>query len=162
MELLHTKDFWFILGFVIFVTIFAKKAGPSILAGLDQYIARIREEIQKASLSRENSLEALNMYKRKRQELTQETESILNKAKEDLSRQREDALRAHQELIKKREHQVLDKISLLEEQAVLDIRELVSEVVLRSCAKIFSEGLTEGERTRLIEDAVEEIQRKLN
>ena len=162
LKFLYTVDFWLFFAFVSFLLVILKKAAPAIGKGLDGYIEKIKSVLDNATNKKEESLKNLNFYKRKQQQVEEETAEIIEKAKKEMIEARDDAFQKHEKLVQRREEQALEKISLLEEQAVADIRNVVTDTVVKSAEKIFSDLLTESEKSSYLNSSVEEISKKLN
>ncbi|MHA1539634.1 MAG: F0F1 ATP synthase subunit B family protein [Alphaproteobacteria bacterium] len=162
LKFLYTIDFWIFFTFGSFLLILLKKAAPAIGAGLDSYIEKIRTVLDNATNKKEDALKTLNFYKRKQQQVEDETAEIIEKAKKEMIEARDEAFQKHEKLVQRREEQALDKIALLEEQAVADIRNVVTNTVIKSAEKIFSDLLTESEKNSYLDASVEEISKKLN
>ena len=162
MELFHSKDFWFLLSFAIFIGILYRKAWPVIITGLDRYIEKVRAIYAMVSEAKEKSASELSVYEKKKAHLHSEIQALMDHARAEIEQKSADAVTRLDALSKRRERQFMEKVALLESQAMLDIRSVISDLILSAVREIFTKELSTSDHKRMVVASLQEVQKKLN
>lgn len=153
---------WVALAFLVFVGIVVKMAGKSILGGLDERAARIRQDLEQAQKLREDAQAALAQYQRKQRDALKEAEAIVTSAREEADRIRKEATAELTAVLKRREAQAMEKIAQAESQAVQQVRDLAVDIAMSATERLLVQTVDQSRSDALIEQAIADLPRKLN
>jgi F-type H+-transporting ATPase subunit b len=162
MELFHEVEFWIALAFVLSVGILVWKAGPGVVAGLDARAERIRADIEEAQRLRAEAEATLAEYQRKQRDALAEAQEIVARAKEDAERIGREAEAELQAALKRREASTMDKIAQAEAKAIAEVRGIAVEVAVDTTRLLLREKLDENRGSALIDQAIEELPKRLH
>jgi len=162
MELFHDVEFWIALAFIVAVVVLIKKAAPGITGGLDARAARIKEEIEEAKRLRAEAEATLAEYQRKQRDALAEAQTIVTRAKEDAERIGREAEAELDAALKRREASTLDKIAQAEAKALAEVRNVAVDVAIETTKLLLIESLDKKRASKLIDQAIEELPKRLH
>jgi len=162
MELFHDVEFWIALAFIVAVVVLIKKAAPGITGGLDARAARIKEEIEEAKRLRAEAEATLAEYQRKQRDALAEAQTIVTRAKEDAERIGREAEAELDAALKRREASTLDKIAQAEAKALAEVRNVAVDVAIETTKLLLIESLVKKRASKLIDQAIEELPKRLH
>jgi F-type H+-transporting ATPase subunit b len=154
--------FWVAVAFVLFVALSFKKIKLPLLRALDARSEKIRNELDRARILREDAEIVLADYKKKQAEYLKEAEAMLAKAREDaevLTRQAEKDLK---ETLEGRTRQAMEKIAREEELAIQEVRNHVVDIALASARAVIVSHVGKLPQEELIKLALADIERKIH
>ena len=154
--------FWVGLGFVVFVAAIAKKVYELATAALDKRADKIRGEIDEAVRLREQAQALLASFERKQRDALQEAEAIVEQAKAEAGRIREAAETDLAAALERRTRLAEGKIAQAEAQAVAEVRGLAVDIALRATRRLIVDNLDETRAQALADQALGEVEGKLN
>lgn len=159
--LMQDPTFWTLVAFVIFILLVYRPAKRALLAGLDSRIEQVRNEVEEAQKLREEAQALLASYQRKQREAAQESETIVDRAKEDAERHRVEAHKALEALLQRQEELSVEKIAQAEAAAVKEVRDLAVDLAVAATEKILTKMVTGKLSNDLVDGAIEELPQKL-
>lgn len=158
---IHDPTFWVAVAFVVFVVLIFKPIKGALIGGLDAKIEEIRQEVEEAEKLREEAQSLLANYQRQQRQAIQDAEAIVARAKEEAERHRFEADEAMKDMVRRQEEQSREKIIQAEAIAVQEIRAMSVELAMAAAEKLLTDRLFDEEGSNLINQAIEDIPRKL-
>ena len=159
--LIQDPTFWVAVAFVVFVVLVFKPIKGALIGGLDAKIAEIRQEVEEAEKLREEAQSMLANYQRKQRQAIQDAEAIVARAKEEAERHRAEADEAMKDMVRRQEEQAREKIAQAEAAAIQEVRSMSVELAMAAAEKLLADRLAGDEGSRLIDNSIEDIPRKL-
>ena len=153
---------WVAIAFMLFFALVWKRGKNAILSLLDERSAFIQKELNEAKLLKEEALEELRLALQNQKNVSDETENLIKDAKDTAKKIQEEAKLKSLETIKRKEEQAKQKILSLETEAVKNIREITSHIVIESSRSYIKNKLNEKEKVNLITKSSNEIKSSLS
>ena len=160
-SLIQDPTFWVAVAFVVFVVLVFKPIKAALIGGLDAKIAEIRQEVEEAEKLREEAQSLLANYQRQQRQAIQDAEAIVARAKEEAERHRAEADEAMKDMVRRQEEQAREKIAQAEGAAIQEVRSMSVELAMAAAEKLLADRLAGDEGSRLIDNSIEDIPRKL-
>ena len=160
-SLIQDPTFWVAVAFVVFVVLVFKPIKGALIGGLDSKIAEIRQEVEEAEKLREEAQSLLANYQRQQRQAIQDAEAIVARAKEEAERHRAEADEAMKDMVRRQEEQAREKIAQAEAAAIQEVRSMSVELAMAAAEKLLADRLAGDEGSRLIDNSIEDIPRKL-
>jgi F-type H+-transporting ATPase subunit b len=160
--MLEDPTFWVAIAFLVFVVLAARPVFRALTGALDARSARIRAEIEEAKALREEAQKTVAEFKRKQRDALKAAEQILDHAKIEAKRLREQAERDIETALERREQAAMDKIAQAEAQALQEVRDQAIEVALVATNKLISENLGPERSGVMIDRAIRNLSGKLH
>ena len=160
-SLIQDPTFWVAVAFVVFVVLVFKPIKGALIGGLDAKIAEIRQEVEEAEKLREEAQSLLANYQRQQRQAIQDAEAIVARAKEEAERHRAEADEAMKDMVHRQEEQAREKIAQAEAAAIQEVRSMSVELAMAAAEKLLADRLAGDEGSRLIDNSIEDIPRKL-
>jgi F-type H+-transporting ATPase subunit b len=142
------------VAFVIFVALVYKPLGGLITGALDDKIAAIRGEVDDAQQLREEAQATLASYQRQQRDAGGEAEELMAQAKIQAQAHRKAAAAALEEVLKRQEQLMTEKIARAESAAIQQVRDQAVTLAMTATAKILEEKLTGAAGDALIDNAI--------
>ena len=160
-SLIQDPTFWVAVAFVVFVVLVFKPIKGALIGGLDAKITEIRQEVEEAEKLREEAQSLLANYQRQQRQAIQDAEAIVARAKEEAERHRAEADEAMKDMVRRQEEQAREKIAQAEAAAIQEVRSMSVELAMAAAEKLLADRLAGDEGSRLIDNSIEDIPRKL-
>ena len=160
-SLIQDPTFWVAVAFVVFVVLVFKPIKGALIGGLDAKIAEVRQEVEEAEKLREEAQSLLANYQRQQRQAIQDAETIVARAKEEAERHRAEADEAMKDMVRRQEEQAREKIAQAEAAAIQEVRSMSVELAMAAAEKLLADRLAGDEGSRLIDNSIEDIPRKL-
>ena len=160
-SIIQDPTFWVAVAFVVFVVLVFKPIKGALIGGLDAKIAEIRQEVEEAEKLREEAQSLLANYQRQQRQAIQDAEAIVARAKEEAERHRAEADEAMKDMVRRQEEQAREKIAQAEAAAIQEVRSMSVELAMAAAEKLLADRLAGDEGSRLIDNSIEDIPRKL-
>ena len=160
-SLIQDPTFWVAVAFVVFVVLVFKPIKGALIGGLDAKIAEIRQEVEEAEKLREEAQSLLANYQRQQRQAIQDAEAIVARAKEEAEQYRTEADEAMKDMVRRQEEQAREKIVQAETAAIQEVRSMSAELAMAAAEKLLADRLAGDEGSRLIDNSIEDIPRKL-
>lgn len=163
MELLHDPEIWVTIAFVIFVGGLGYIGVHRMMAkSLDERSARIKAELDEARKLKDEAVQLLAEYQRKRQAAEGEAQDIIAGAKAEAELLATEAKARIEDFVARRTALAETKIAQAEVQAAADVRSAAAEAAIAAAEKILgaeTKGKLAGE---LIAKGIEDVRKKFN
>lgn len=157
--LLQDTNFWVLLSTLLFaVVVYVKGRGP-ILGMLDARTNRIRNELNEAERLRVEAQELLAETQRQHRDALQTAQRIIESAKETAARIEHDSNRKMDEAQKRREDQLLDRITRAEAAAVSEVRRQAADLAAKAAEQLLRDNMPK-HGAALVNDAIDHIPAK--
>ncbi len=161
--MLNDAEFWVALAFVVFLGLLGYLGVHRIVAkSLDDRAARIKAELDEARKIKDEAVQLLAEYQRKRHAAEGEAQDIIAGAKAEAERLAAEAKARIEDFVARRTKMAEAKIAQAEAQAAADVRSAAAEAAIAAAEKILSaetKGKLAGE---LIAKGIDEVRKKLN
>jgi F-type H+-transporting ATPase subunit b len=163
VELLHDPEIWVTIAFVIFVGGLGYIGVHRMMAkSLDERSARIKAELDEARKLKDEAVQLLAEYQRKRQAAEGEAQDIIAGAKAEAELLATEAKARIEDFVARRTALAETKIAQAEVQAAADVRSAAAEAAIAAAEKILgaeTKGKLAGE---LIAKGIEDVRKKFN
>jgi F-type H+-transporting ATPase subunit b len=160
---LDDAETWVALAFVVFLGLLGYLGVHRIVAkSLDDRAARIKAELDEARKIKDEAVQLLAEYQRKRHAAEDEAQNIIAGAKAEAERLAAEAKVRIEDFVARRTKMAETKIAQAEAQAAADVRSAAAEAAIAAAEKILSaetKGKLAGE---LIAKGIDEVRKKLN
>lgn len=165
MEAEHASLFadphtWVLFSAILFAIAAWKMGKAPLLSMLDKRTARIKAELEEAERLKREAAALLEDYRQKERDAVLTANKIIANAKETAAQIEKEAERKLEENIRRRESQLLERISRAETSAVQEIRHQAADLAALATEKLLNDSMSK-RGSRLIESAIEELPRKL-
>lgn len=162
----HTFEnpaFWVGVAFFIFagIIIYLKVPGK-IGASLDERAAKISAQLDEARTLHEEAQALLAQYQRKQRDAAKEAEEMIVQAKEESELFAIEAGKNLEALLERRTRAAEEKITQAETQAVKEVRAAAVSVAVGAAEKVVREHLGDKELGGLLDDAIDELDKRLH
>ena len=148
---------WVAIAFLLFFLLVWKKGKKAILSLLDERSLLIEKELNEAKSLKEEALEELRLALQNQKNVSDEAENLIKNAKETAKKIQEEANLKSIEIIKRKEDQAKQKILSLEAEAVKNIKDITSSIVIESSKFYIKQKLDNKENINLISKSSNEI-----
>lgn len=160
---LRNTDFIVLLGFLVFVGILVYYKVPTIVGDLlDKRADGIRNDLDEARRLREEAQEIYASYERRQREVKVQADEIVANARREAEAH---AVKAKEDLkvsIERRLKSAEDQIANAEKDAVRAVRNSAVQAAIAAASGLLTEQVKGGQRSAGIDDAIEEVARRLN
>lgn len=161
--MLDDAEIWVALAFVVFLGLLGYLGVHRIVAkSLDDRAGRIKAELDEARKIKDEAVQLLAEYQRKRHAAEGEAQDIIAGAKAEAERLAAEAKVRIEDFVARRTKMAEAKIAQAEAQAAADVRSAAAEAAIAAAEKILSaetKGKLAGE---LIAKGIDEVRKKLN
>ena len=148
---------WVAIAFILFFILIWKKGKQAILSILDEISSLIEKELNEAKSLKEEALEELRLALQNQKNVSDDAENLIKDAKETAKKIQEEANLKSLEMIKRKEEQAKQKILSLEAEAINNIKEITSSIVIESSKTYIKQKLDIKENINLISKSSNEI-----
>ena len=148
---------WVAIAFLLFFILVWKKGKSALLSLLDDRSSLIEKELNEAKSLKEEALAELRTALQTQKNVSDEAENLIKDAKETAKKIQEEANIKSLESIKRKEEQAKQKIISLETEAVKNIKEITSRIIIESSRTYIENKLDEKENSNLISKSSAEI-----
>ena len=148
---------YIIVAFILFFVFVWKRGKKAILSLIDERSLLIEKELNEAKSLKEEALEELRLALQNQKNVSDEAEILIKDAKETAKKIQEEANLKSVEMIKRKEEQAKQKILSLEAEAIKNIKEITSSIVIESSKTYIKNNLDNKENINLISKSSNEI-----
>lgn len=156
------EKFFILVATVLFVALVWNPVKRLLSKGLDARSERIKNELDEAIRLKEEAQSILALYQRKQKKTLEEAEGILAHAQEEADFIRKNAEAKLEEELERRTDLALQKISRMQQNVVQEIHDSAVEITLNAARSLIAENLNRELGEDIIDNAMDEIQRKLH
>ena len=148
---------WVAIAFILFFVLVWKKGKKAILSLIDERSLLIEKELNEAKSLKEEALEELRLALQNQKNVSDEAEYLIKDAKETAKKIQEEANLKSLEIINRKEEQAKQKILSLEAEAIKNIKEITSRIVIESSKTYIKNKLDDKENVNLISKSSNQI-----
>jgi len=159
---MFNEAFWVGLSFVIFMALFVKFFGRMILRMLDKRAANIQDNLDEALRLKEEAQALLSSFQRQQKEIEKEAQEIVVHAEEEASHIINQAEKNLDENLNKRIEIAMSKISGYEASILQEIRSNAVDSVINTVHTLITKHMSPEMADMLVEQAMQEANKKLN
>ena len=160
---LGNTDFIVLIAFLVFVGILVYYKVPTILGGmLDKRADAIRNDLDEARRLRSEAQDIYTSYERRQREVKDQAEAIVTNARREAEAQAAKARADLDASIARRLQAAEDQIASAEAEAVRAVRDQAAQTAIAAASDILTAQVRAGQRSAGIDDAIDEVARRLN
>lgn len=160
---LHNTDFIVLLAFLLFIAILVYYRVPQLVGGLlDKRAEGIRADLAEARRLREEAQEIYASYERRQREVKTQAEEIVANARREAVLEGEKAKKALQLSIERRLKAAEEQIASAEGDAVRAVRDRAIQTAISAATEILGQQASVEQRNAGIDQAIAEVERRLN
>jgi len=148
---------WVAIAFILFFVLVWKRGKKAIFSLIDERSLLIEKELNEAKSLKEEALEELRLALQNQKNVSDEAENLIKNAKETAKKIQEEANLKSLEIIKRKEEQAKQKILSLEAEAIKNIKDITSSIVIEASKTYIKEKLDNKENINLILKSSNEI-----
>ncbi len=160
-HLFEDPSFWVAVAFVVAVAIAARPLSSWIISALDRRSGEIARRLDEANALNEEARELLSSYRRKHREAEAEIADIMARAHEEAETLKRNASRELQARLAQRRQAAQERIRQAEADAVNQVREAAVDLALGATARLIHARLDDSEQSRLVGEAIDELDQRL-
>lgn len=161
--IVNDPTFWVGVAFFIFVGVLIWKKVPGAIAkSLDERAARIQAQLEEARTLKEEAQALLAQYQRKHRDAKKEAEDMLALAREEVELMAIEAEKNLEVLFERQMKTTEDKIAQAEIEAVKEVRVAAVEAAVGAASAILNTQLKAGKHGKLVDDAIKDLDKRLN
>lgn len=160
---LRNTDFIVLVSFLVFVGVLVYFKVPGLIGSLlDKRAQGIRGDLDEARRLREEAQEIYASYERRQREVKGQAEQIVTNAKREAEAQAEKAQADLKTSIERRLQAAADQIASAENDAVRAVRDRAVQTAVSAASELLAQQVKAGQRSAGIDDAIEDVARRLN
>lgn len=160
---LRNTDLVVLIGFILFVGILLYFKVPGILAGvLDKRAETIRAELEEARRLREEAQQLRSSFERKKDEVKDQAERIIARAREDAETAASQAREELEASIARRMKAAEDQIASAETAALRAVHDRAVAVAVKAAGDVIAQNIDKAESDRLIAESVKAVEARLH
>jgi F-type H+-transporting ATPase subunit b len=157
MELFHDPEFWVLVGFLIFFVLLGRTFWKLLKGGLDGRAAKVQEQLNEATALRAEAQSLLDSYRAKQEQAVKDAADILESAKTEAERMREEGEASLKRTLAVREAQARDRIALAEQNATQSIKAIAAEIAIRAATGLVAESIDQDGANALVDRAIDAL-----
>ena len=160
---LYNTNFVVLLAFLLFVGILLYLKVPGKLTGmLDQRAEGIKGELNEAKALREEAQTILASYERKQREVQEQSQRIIDTAKQEAAAAAEKAKEDLKTSIARRLAAAEDQISSAKASAVKEVRDRAIQVAIAAAGDVIASKMSAADGNALIDESIKGVEAKLH
>ncbi|OYR10880.1 F0F1 ATP synthase subunit B [Brucella grignonensis] len=155
--------FWAFIALLLFIALIVYLKVPGMIGrSLDERAENIKKELEEARTLREEAQQLLAEYHRKRKEAEKEAGDIVAAAEREAKALLEDAKRATEEYVVRRNKLAEQKIATAETDAINAVRASAVDLAVAAAGKIVADKVDAKVAGSLFKDALGQVKTNLN
>jgi len=157
------STFWAFIALLLFFALIAYLKVPGMIGrSLDERAENIKKELEEARTLREEAQQLLAEYHRKRKEAEKEAGDIVAAAEREAKALLEDAKRATEEYVVRRNKLAEQKIATAETDAINAVRASAVDLAIAAAGKIVADKVDAKVAGTFFKDALGQVKTNLN
>jgi F-type H+-transporting ATPase subunit b len=148
---------WASIAFIIVLSLLAWKAWPAIKAGLKARQDRIASDLEKAESARVEAETSLDDYRRQLAEARNEAAGIIEAARQDADRVRQERIAAVESDIAEMRARAQEDIQLATQRAMADLRQEMAELSIQLAERVVEANLDRDRQAALVESFISQV-----
>jgi len=162
-HLIEDPTFWVAISFLLFIAFMVWKKVPGMVTrSLDERAEKIRAQLDEARALKEEAQSLLAQYQRKHRDAKKEAEAMLKLALEEAELFAKEAEKNLEASFTRQMKATQDKISQAEIEAVKEVKIAAAEAAVGAAATILKGHLKAGKNTKLVDEAIKDLDKRLN
>jgi len=153
------EHFWVAVAFFALLGLLFRPVGRSLGKALDGRSAKIAKELEDATKLREQAQAMLTLYQNKYQEISRESDQIMETARADAKAMQKQAQEELKQAVAVRIRMAEEKIAQEEKKAVSQLQQQVVELAVQATKRIILEQMHKEADDALIRLAVDNVGR---
>jgi len=154
--------FWLTVSLLVIIALAVWKGRKAIQEGFKAKIAEIALELKQAEQLKEEAQQTLAEYKRKQREALAQAEEIVEEARREADRLQAIGREKLEASLSRREAQAMEKIAQAEQAAILEVRHKSVDLATEAASKILADRMSGEDGDRMVEEAIEDLGKKLH
>lgn len=150
--------FWSIVSFLALLYLLNRFVLPTIQKLLDERSHKIRDDLQSAETIRLEAEKAHALLQRQIGTARQMSEQILEEARLESAKYREEAVEALTKELAKKRTTALNEIESAKNKALAEVRDVVVDVAIMATEKLIAKSVTKADANKMVQDALGAIQ----
>ena len=160
---LRNTDFVVLIAFLVFIGVLVYFKVPALLGGLlDKRAEGIRADLDDARRLRSEAQEIYASYERRQREVKEQAAAIVANASQEAAAQAAKAKADLESSITRRLKAAEDQIASAEADAVRAVRNRAVQAAIAAAGQLLTEQVSAGKRSAGIDEAIEDVARRLN
>lgn len=160
---LFNTDWTVLIGFLLFAAIIFYFGVPAMIGGLlDKRAEGIKAELDEARALREEAQTLLASYERRAREVEEQSGRIVAEARANAEDAAEQAKGEIERSIARRLSAAEDQITSAEQKASRAVRDQAASVAVAAAADVITKGTKAAEQSKMIDEAIAEVERQLH
>ncbi|SNT71826.1 F0F1 ATP synthase subunit B [Paracoccus seriniphilus] len=160
---LRNTDFIVLVSFLVFVGVLVYFKVPGLIGSLlDKRAQGIRADLDEARRLREEAQEIYANYERRQRDVQAQADQIVANAKREAEAQAAKAQADLKTSIERRLQAAEDQIASAENDAVRAVRDSAVQTAVSAASELLAQQVKAGQRSAGIDDAIEDVARRLN
>jgi len=160
---LSNTNFIVLLAFLLFVGILIYLKVPGLLGGLlDKRAAGIQAELDEARMLREEAQTVLAGYERKQREVQEQSQRIIEHAREEATLAAEQAKEDLKASMARRIAGAEDQIANAQTKVIREVRDEAVQVAVAAARSVIAKQMTAAAGSKLIDEAIATVDTKLH
>lgn len=160
---LANTDFIVLLAFLLFVGVLIYLKVPGMLTGmLDKRADAIRDELNEAKALREEAQTILASYERKQREVAEQSQRIIEHAKQEANLAAEQAKEDLKVSIARRIKAAEEQIGSAQAKVVREVRDEAIKVSVAAAREVIAKQMTAASGNKMIDEAIDTVSAKLH
>ncbi len=155
-------EVWLLIALILLVVAIFKPLRQMVVGALDGHGDKIRAELDEARRLREEAQSLLAEHQRQLEGGQDHAKAIVEHAHTEAERMTERHRAELDASLQRRTEQALVRISQEEARAVQDVRAHAANLAIRTTERLLADRLDDKQTQTLLDDAIEEVGRKLN
>lgn len=155
--LFANPNFWLGVAFVIFLIIALKPIVKIVLSMLDGRIQEVEERMQEAIKLKEEALEMRAQAERMQHEAVEEAKRLIAYAEKDAELIQSQGLENLQKTIEKKQASVKQRIQMMEDRALADLRNQTAHISGQALNQLIDENFSDSDDDALIDETIEKL-----
>lgn len=156
--MLESPAVWASFAFIVFVALAGRPILRIILKFLDDRCYQIKVDIDTAAKLRHEAEEYLYTVKSQLQEAKEQAKAIVEHAALETDRLKSEARHKLEELIRNEERISQERIELVKNEALAEIKKKAVRVAVNATEKMLAESINAQENDRFLEEALKDIE----
>ncbi len=155
-------EFWLLIALIVLGVVIFKPLRQMVLGALDGHGDKVRAELDEARRLRDEAQSLLAEHQRQLEGGQDQAKAIVDHARTETERMTERHRAELDASLKRRTEQALVRIAQEEARAVQDVRTHAANLAIRTTERLLADRLDDKRAQTLLDDAIEEVGRKLN
>ena len=149
------------IALVILIAAIYRPLTRAVFGALDSRAERIKHELEEAQRLREEAQSMLANYQRKLHEGEAQAKAIVDHAHEEAQRLERMSREQLEQRLQRRTQQAMDRIAAAESRALQDVRAQAAQLSVQATRELLRAHLDGDRANAVMDDALDEVRRKL-